>query len=475
MADKYISQGNTYDGDGTTKDAAASAGAVGAWNDILAIMTAAPTYGTLAGGDTVNVRTADGSGDLTASITAAKTMLARGDWDSFITWKFDDGTIWAESGTFIFSTTGDYKFTFSANNKWLGVDKNCKWYWDHTSSYTYWLDFDKRNIFIDTEFEFGTVNGKWPYCATQKFGIVYYIDCLFDIHSEQRYNLFRASNYNSDTVFMGCIFDFNSISAYSSTSDGLINPSVIGNKYFVYGGGFINLGAVKPALFNKQFTTNYTVACTETHGFDFQGLDRTDFGYNTSGYNKYINSANFFDLDSAFDFDSFTDAGYVSWHKGASFPTLNATLPDGTAWSLRCQNHDSDGCHMTRPYVDNVVQVNAEAGTKKLTIELLIANTITSPTDRDFFLEIAYYDEDNEVRWESTRSNISPSALTSSTASWSTTTYDSKSFTKYKIVYELEHDIEDDTLIDVVIGSGRTQASSDDWYFVCPDIVVEDA
>lgn len=47
MAEKYIDISATYNGDGSSSAQAASAGAAGAWNDILAVMTAAPTYGTL--------------------------------------------------------------------------------------------------------------------------------------------------------------------------------------------------------------------------------------------------------------------------------------------------------------------------------------------------------------------------------------------------------------------------------------------
>jgi len=473
MSSKYVSQGNTYNGDGTTKDDASSNGGVGAWNDIIAIMTAAPAYGTLSGGDIVNIRTADGSGDLTAVISGAnKTMLARGDYDSFITWKFDDGTIWTESGTFIFSSTTAYRLTFSANNKWLGVNKNCKWYWDNNTSYTVWLALTRRNIFIDIEFEFGTTNGKVPYFYQGAQSVVYFVNCLFDMHALTSVNWFRIANYTNNNYFIGTYFDCNNI---DGTGKLCMNGQGIGSKYFFYGGGFLNVNTLPPNLFKTILNGNYYSTNIVIEGFDFQGLDTDNLSHETSSAARFLTTYSNYEYSDAFDFYHCNVGGRIDWKKGQSYPTLNATLPEGTAWSLRCRNGDAATCHMTCPFTDNAIIIDSEAGDKKLTVELLIANTITSPTKRDFFLQISYFDANGNIRWESTREALSPAALASSTAAWSTTTYDGKNFTKYKIVHDLAYTIADDTPIEIVLGSSRTQVSADDWYFIDPDIIVEDA
>ena len=56
MANKYIIEGETYNGDGTTSSAAASAGAAGAWNHVNIITGTAVGYGSLNAGDTVYIR-----------------------------------------------------------------------------------------------------------------------------------------------------------------------------------------------------------------------------------------------------------------------------------------------------------------------------------------------------------------------------------------------------------------------------------
>ena len=56
MADKFLRHGETFCGDGTASNAAASAGAVGAWNDINVFEGTAPASGALADGDVVYIR-----------------------------------------------------------------------------------------------------------------------------------------------------------------------------------------------------------------------------------------------------------------------------------------------------------------------------------------------------------------------------------------------------------------------------------
>lgn len=62
MANKYLIHGATYCGDGTASNEAASAGAVGAWNDINVLEGTAPAQGSLAAGDVVYIRSKTSAG-----------------------------------------------------------------------------------------------------------------------------------------------------------------------------------------------------------------------------------------------------------------------------------------------------------------------------------------------------------------------------------------------------------------------------
>ena len=76
MANKYIIHGATYCGDGTASNAAASAGAAGAWNDINVFEGTAPAYGTApAAGDVVYIRSKTNAGaDITRTLTGDITI-----------------------------------------------------------------------------------------------------------------------------------------------------------------------------------------------------------------------------------------------------------------------------------------------------------------------------------------------------------------------------------------------------------------
>ena len=86
MANKYIIHGATYCGDGTASNEAASAGAVGAWNDINVFEGTAPAYGTApAAGDTVYIRSktragADISRTLAANISLGSSVATSAAW-----------------------------------------------------------------------------------------------------------------------------------------------------------------------------------------------------------------------------------------------------------------------------------------------------------------------------------------------------------------------------------------------------------
>src|SRR5574337_2055399 len=109
MATKYLIFGAAFNGDGTTSSEAASNGAAGAWNQSSILTGTAPTYGALAAGDTVNIRSKTGAGadaDISNTLGASITLgSASATATAPITWILDDGTIWAgKNGTLTYTT-----------------------------------------------------------------------------------------------------------------------------------------------------------------------------------------------------------------------------------------------------------------------------------------------------------------------------------------------------------------------------------
>src|SRR5574337_1781350 len=122
MATKYLIFGAAFNGDGTTSSEAASNGAAGAWNQSSILTGTAPTYGALAAGDTVNIRSKTGAGadaDISNTLGASITLgSASATATAPITWILDDGTIWAgKNGTLTYtSSSTSYTITLRANN-----------------------------------------------------------------------------------------------------------------------------------------------------------------------------------------------------------------------------------------------------------------------------------------------------------------------------------------------------------------------
>ena len=119
MANKYIIEGATYDGDGTTSAEAASNGAAGAWKTLAYFEGTTPAYGALAAGDVVRIRSKTAAGaDITRTHAAAISLgSASATADAPITWILDNGTIWSGiDGILTYTTSGAYQKTILANN-----------------------------------------------------------------------------------------------------------------------------------------------------------------------------------------------------------------------------------------------------------------------------------------------------------------------------------------------------------------------
>ena len=111
MPNKYIRHGETFNGNGTSPDAATVDGGAGAWNNINVFTNAtAPNYGggALVGGDVVNIRSLDKVGSpIAVSSAIALSLGSTAGTDLLpITWNFDNGVIWpGVSGQVTVTTT----------------------------------------------------------------------------------------------------------------------------------------------------------------------------------------------------------------------------------------------------------------------------------------------------------------------------------------------------------------------------------
>ena len=119
MANKYIIDEATYNGDGTSNSEATSNGGVGAWNTITYYEGTTPAYGTLAAGDVVYIRSKKSNGNsITKTLPANQSLGSSAATAALpISWIIDNGDIWeGVDGVITYTSSAGYSTTFLSNN-----------------------------------------------------------------------------------------------------------------------------------------------------------------------------------------------------------------------------------------------------------------------------------------------------------------------------------------------------------------------
>lgn len=122
----------------------------------------------------------------------------------------------------------------------------------------------------------------------------------------------------------------------------------------------------------------------------------------------------------------------IDWLPGAGYPTLTATMPDSTPWSLR--SYWAGGTLVnSRGSISTSVMLTKRAPTaadavRDITMELLIETAVgPSVTNAMLCLDVAYVDDTGAMRTQSTRLGnwllTAGSAIATSSASWTKNSY----------------------------------------------------
>lgn len=473
MSDKYVSHGNTYNGDGSSPDPATSDGGVGAWNDILAIMTAAPIYGTLTGGDTVHVRTQISGTDITISITADKTVLKRGSKDDGpIEWVFDDGTVWSgDSGILTIREDSDCSFIVDEYNIFTGKNKNLKILGNLTNAHHYdYLITKDHTVFreIALETESNTSEYVTKLLLIDQNSHTVFINCLLyerRFYSSGSYPFIDLGSYGSTVYFINCEFktDFSSID-----TPGLIDPNNLGGIIYIIGGKTTGMNSNRPFVRDTN-TTWGSLSRVRFINFDLEGKVINSFG-KTTDYTTDIYGVN---LRNPYNSFYGSQRGFTEWERGNSYPVLNAELPDGTSWSYRIITQDDSVTYVTAPYsAVELLKLYADSpDTKKITVELLINQSISNPKKAEYFIEVGYSKDGGGYQVDVSEIDFT-SVLETSSASWDTVSYGGYTYDKYKIELDTSENIRQYSMIAVRLFVGRAKVNDHDYIFVDPDITI---
>ncbi len=468
MADRFIRHGATYNGDGTTSAEATSNGGVGAWNTLTYFEGTTPAYGTLPAGTTVYIRSKNAAGaDISFSVSAAVTFGNTAATSALpIIWVIDNGTVWpGVAGVITYTTTNQNTVTF----------------------------LDYNHIICATDYSLVCLNSYASFSAVPYvvFGIVrskgLKIDCAAHTVTHGAYhnikkgglheNMWvRSHNRHLNVFYSSEIQLLGGSVTFINPKIELLNPleldPVFSTKgYFnnepltVFGGEVFGAGAVQGVCLIRNEVN--------TGGFRSFGLkfprvvDLSSQALSNSGAEAYANGSDgilgnsFFGYFYAYDS---RDDGY--------YPTLNATLETSAAdaWSYKLYPYRTN-YHQPARIVTSKLYTQA-AGIKTVTLELLWPTGMAAPLSTDVQMMVQYTRDSDGAKVAQTTLAYPGTALATSTANWSATTYGPTLFSKKKLTLTTDSAIRQDTEVLVTLISSPLAASSNDVIFVCPDPLI---
>ena len=241
---------------------------------------------------------------------------------------------------------------------------------------------------------------------------------------------------------------------------------VVGSKLFLS----LNAGATLHAAFENPAFGNVTSRgpyVARSHAMDYSTV--------VSYFSQYGNR----------DFGIDNVRGMVSWNSSQSYPTLSATLPDGsTPWSWLIApatnaGYITFGCPLVSP---RIAKENSLAdGARTFTLNFCLSDAITTWTKRDVSMIVVYVDVNGDLVILDTL-DYSGSALTTSTETWSQesagkVTY-SDGGTLYHNKYKLEvstpsgKNLPNGAEVGVYFRVHNIVANSTQYLFVDPDVSI---
>lgn len=461
MANKYIIQGATYNGDGTASNEAASAGAAGAWNHIDIISGTAVGFGSLAAGDKVFIRskTSAGADIALTSATAVTIGVVAATEASPIVWVIDAGDVWSGiSGTITYTFTAQVAVTLRDYNHWIA------------DNYNFQL-INTLTSFGNTTF---AIIGKCATkdlkidCSAHTSGLGAWNSVLSGTHvnmwlrSWNRYQyLFKVATASQSVTIIDPKIELlnsaNTASVFAGTDNYNGSFNVFGGE--VYGAGAadnVPLCMAQPnacgiSIYGLKYPRNMPLSNSTALGSQVCFIANGSDGALGNSY---------FDYFCAYDS---RDDGY--------YPVLNAFLETSTAdgWSYKLYPYRTTYQNPATIHTSKIYTASAAA--KTVTLNLLWPTTMAAPTADKVFITVQYIDNATGNKVTQTTRAMAGGALSASAAAWSATTYGASSFDKKELSLTTSGSIKQDTEVLVSLFVIPKSASVNDIIFVDPDPV----
>jgi len=490
MANRYIRMGATYNGDGTTADPATEDGGEGAWNHATATTsgsgnwTAIPYFegtavtapATLPAGTTVYIKSKDEAGfNITVALIASKTLGSASATEALpIHWIIDNGTIWSGvSGVVTYSCATTFYCSLLVNNKFESLDyealvfRNTKVDLANTqmvcsnSGYVVNALFDQstktsgdgvmssmgsRAIYEKCHFKFSHLssNVAFPSFTLVNLTIQYirFLYCDFELThptSVAGYGLFvNNGSYSGQISFIGGVI----------RGEG----SLIGNCLTRGGVGAHNqilnfIGTRIPPM------PQMYVCSLGTPTFPFE-VNITGADDGTTGIGGHIENY----------------MGFATSRTDNNPPTRYAFLPDSsnTPWAWRLWLPRAS---MTRPWIQTFLKTyTGDAETLNITLEIL-ASTESSPLQNTCWIVLSYIDSTTgDIKTVSSQGLAT--ALATSSAVWSSTTWSTISCNKNSMTVVTPTAVKKDSILNLNLYMTCGNVNVNAQYFIDPDFTV---
>ena len=484
-----------------------------AWQDLREVLTNTQASGSYTAGDTINIRSNDGTSDIVVDVgTASLTQANIGSESSPLRLKIDNGVHWVgDAGKLTIRHGGDtVQFRFSEHNIWESVISptyNLHFEANGASHSRNWV-MAGNNKFIGADF-----NRTIP--AADKVDMLLFTNpgatsigaapshIRFD-HCRILSRENRASSsgsfphiglfgYAMHLDFIECDFDLTNHDANEAFLQGVssITGSAIGSTT---GSAVIRIrgGKITSPDISIQFM-KYLASAGEAFRtgamISIIGLDAgvQPLNYPHEGIGGLIVRSDNGEVitqgingNQQMKVERLT--GTVDWDPLGNYPILAAQLDDvtNTKWSTKVF---PDRCGASHPFgLINISKFYNEQtiSTRTITSELAIKDTsggggsgaYNSPQKDEWWMEITYVD--NATGQYTVETTETTGALDTSVAAWVplsglNVTFGSNNYSRYKLEILTTNSIKPDTMIYIEVWSTKPALVADDFYFVDPD------
>lgn len=456
MPNKYIIHNATFNGNGTASNEATVDGGVGAWNNINVLDNiTTPNYGggALVAGDTIIVRSKDALGaDITRTLSATATLGSTVATSSaWVTWVLDNGVVWSGiDGTLTYNCPSTFVVNARSFNSYVSMTQDAlrvvetnaaanKGYWSSDGTKTKGMLFDFSFATTGSGSQFVTNTG-WLH---------------EDVHVRsfnRSSRLWQLNSYNRGRVINPDIE--------------LLNPAELDPVFYTYdhsllevfGGQVRGGGAVSGVrlLMYRNYTDNAFIGFSFPRQMIFCVPDGNNFDASQGNRSYAIGIDN--GLGSVFK----EGWGLADSRDDNNYPKLNTVLPDtaSTPWAWKlCPMTTSEQHPLKMPMSQYFTDT---AGTREITVNLLIATTLTNVSKQSVWMTVDYIDNVTGLKKSLNTRDYLAGALDASTANWTATTYGAASLLKRKLSVVTPTAIKPNTPITVVLWSTVKAASTTD-------------